>query len=173
LDPSGSAIGSLTSANAFVQIDTGAGNRQYASQTEAGGIKTFGSGGISFEFTWSRASAETDTGIVYAIGLWSNGDSTRLGDAQGLDTLRLIPCPVRRTGDVNMSGAVTSADVISMINFIFRGGPEPLPCEGAADVNCDARVTAADVIHMVNVLFKVANPCDVCPLIWDGTWTCE
>lgn len=173
LDPSGNNIGSITEHSGAMQIDTGAGGRVYLSQTETGGIKPIWSGTRIYEFTWTRPSTETDSAIVYAVGLWSNGDSTRLGDAQIVSTLRLYPCPVSKTGDVNESGPLTSADIIYMVNYIFKSGPEPLPCVAVADVNCDGRVNAADIIHFVNILFKIAVPCDVCPLIWDGVWTCE
>ena len=83
-------------------------------------------------------------------------------------------CPVLLTGDANQTGSLTSADIIYIINYIFRQGAEPLPCEAAADVNCDVAVTTSDIIHMVNAIFKgPAIPCDVCPLIEDGTWSCD
>ena len=75
--------------------------------------------------------------------------------------------------DCHDGADLVSPPSIRFVTFGFRNGPEPVPCEAAADVNCDGVITAADVIHMVNVLFKVAVPCDVCPLIWAGTWTCE
>ena len=83
-------------------------------------------------------------------------------------------CPVLQTGDVNLSGTLTSADIIYMVGYVFKSGSEPLPCEASADVNCDVRVTTSDIIHMVNFVFKGPQaPCDVCPLIEDSTWICD
>ena len=35
------------------------------------------------------------------------------------------PQPVPEAGDTDCSGAVTSADIIQMVNHVFKGGPEP------------------------------------------------
>jgi cysteine-rich repeat protein len=81
-------------------------------------------------------------------------------------------CAVLTTGDVNVSGTITSADIIGLVNFVFKGGATPQPCEGAGDVNCSGTVTSADIIGLVNFVFKGgAPPCDVCALV-PGTWSC-
>ena len=83
-----------------------------------------------------------------------------------------LPCPVTKTGDLNTDGNLTSADIIGMVNFVFKGGAHPQPCDATADVNCNGSVTSADIIFMVNHVFKgAAGPCDVCSLI-PGTWSC-
>jgi hypothetical protein len=76
------------------------------------------------------------------------------------------------TGDVNLSGSITSADIIGLVNYVFKSGAEPQPCVGAGDVNCSGTVTSADIIGLVNFVFKSGTPpCDVCTLI-PATWTC-
>jgi len=76
-------------------------------------------------------------------------------------------------GDVNFDRHLTSADIIYMVNFTFKGGPAPLPCEAASDVNCDGQITSADVIYMVGFVFKGGPPpCNVGDLIADGRWSC-
>jgi len=83
-----------------------------------------------------------------------------------------IPCLVDITGDVNVTGALTSADIIAMVNYVFKGGALPEPCEAAGDVNCSGAVTSADIIYMVNHVFKgQVAPCDVCDSV-PGTWAC-
>jgi len=83
-----------------------------------------------------------------------------------------LPCPVLKTGDVNMDGNLTSSDIIGLVNFVFKGGASPQPCDATADVNCNGSVTSADIISMVNHVFKGGPaPCDVCTLI-PGTWSC-
>lgn len=34
-------------------------------------------------------------------------------------------CPYHLTGDVNMSSSLTSADIIGLVNYVFKGGPPP------------------------------------------------
>ena len=75
----------------------------------------------------------------------------------------LSGCPITLTGDVNVSGAITSADIIYMVGFVFKGGAGPLPCDAAGDVNCSGAVTSADIIYMVGFVFKGGpDPCDGC-----------
>ncbi len=72
-------------------------------------------------------------------------------------------CLVELTGDVNVSGAITSADIIYTIKFVFMRGNQPEPCSGVGDVNCSGSVTTADVIYLVNHVFKSGpQPCDFC-----------
>lgn len=95
-------------------------------------------------------------------------------DGNGVgDSCQIIgECAVLLTGDVNLSGSLTSSDIIALVNFVFKGGDTPQPCQAAGDVNCDGQVTSSDIIYMVNFVFKGGpDPCDVCTLIPD-TWTC-
>jgi hypothetical protein len=79
-------------------------------------------------------------------------------------------CRIDKTGDVNLSGAVTSADIIYLVNYVFKGGAPPLPCIAAGDVNCSGQVNSTDIIYLVSGVFKGGPPpCDVCsiiPVLW-------
>jgi hypothetical protein len=81
-------------------------------------------------------------------------------------------CIVSLTGDVNGDNLITSADIIWLVNHIFKGGPAPRPCPAAGDVNCDGVLTSADIIVLVNFVFKSGpRPCDVCSII-PLKWLC-
>jgi hypothetical protein len=56
-------------------------------------------------------------------------------------------------GDVNQDNKVTVADVVFLVNYLFKGGPEPyyLAC---GDVNRDCQTTVSDAVYLVNYLFK-------------------
>jgi hypothetical protein len=56
-------------------------------------------------------------------------------------------------GDVNASGTVSSADIIFLVNYVFKAGPAP-PSLAIADVNADCAITSSDIIAMVNYIFK-------------------
>jgi hypothetical protein len=72
-------------------------------------------------------------------------------------------CLIGVPGDVNVSGAITSADIIVLVGYVFKGGAAPLPCQANGDVNCNGSVTSADIIYMVNHVFKgQPGPCDIC-----------
>lgn len=81
-------------------------------------------------------------------------------------------CSVSLTGDVNLTGTVTAADLVAVVNYVFKAGPAPAPCPAAADVTCDGVVTGGDIVFLVNYIFKAGPaPCDVCGLI-PAVWTC-
>jgi uncharacterized Ntn-hydrolase superfamily protein len=64
-------------------------------------------------------------------------------------------------GDANEDGVVTSADIIYMVNHVFKGGPAPLPASQAGDVDRSGALTSADIIYLVNFVFKSgAAPCN-------------
>lgn len=76
---------------------------------------------------------------------------TTISDTYVYTTAMTLP------GDVNCDGSCTSADIIYMVNYIFKGGAPP-DVPGHADVNCDGSDTSADIISMVNFVFKSGNP---------------
>lgn len=81
-------------------------------------------------------------------------------------------CFILATGDSNSDAAITSADIIYAVNYVFKSGPAPVPCAAVGDVNCDGSVTSADIIYLVGYVFKGGPaPCDACTLVPD-TWTC-
>ena len=72
-------------------------------------------------------------------------------------------CLITLAGDQNNSGTVTSADIITLVGYVFKGGAAPVPCVAAGDVNCSGTVTSADIITLVGYVFKGgAPPCDIC-----------
>ena len=65
-------------------------------------------------------------------------------------------------GDANGDRQMNSADVTYVINYLFIGGPVPVPCLQAGDANCDGNVNSADVVYLINYLF-VGGPAPGCP----------
>ena len=102
----------------------------------------------------------------------ANNDYDSHGDA--CDNCRTVTnddqaVTILMTGDVNTDGVITSADMIYLVNFVFKGSFTPLPCEAAGDVDATGRVTSADIIYLGHYIFKGAEPpYDVCegPLGW-------
>jgi hypothetical protein len=121
-----------------------------------------------------QADADAD-----AVGDLCDSCTDRDGDGYGdagfaantceLDSCSMLAIPGNAhvtTGDVNVSGSLTSADIIYLVNHVFKGGPAPLPVKESGDVNCSKSLTSADIIHLVNYVFKSgAAPCDVCALV--------
>jgi hypothetical protein len=67
------------------------------------------------------------------------------------------------SGDANSNGSVEPGDVVFIINYLFREGPEPEPSLFVGDVNCDSIVNGADLVFLLNYLFRSGEPpCDPC-----------
>jgi cysteine-rich repeat protein len=100
---------------------------------------------------------------VREIGEDCDDGNTESGDGCSSSCRNEGDCPIVLTGDVNLSGTITSADIISVLGFVFKGGAQPQPCVAAGDVNCDGVITAADIIGLVVFVFRGGTaPCDGC-----------
>jgi Dockerin type I domain len=64
-------------------------------------------------------------------------------------------------GDASGDESVNVADVVYLINYVFKGGPSPVPPE-AGDANCDSSVNVADAVFLINYVFK-GGPEPCCP----------
>lgn len=60
--------------------------------------------------------------------------------------------PPYTPGDANGDDNVSISDVVYIINFIFGGGPIPVPMQ-AADVDCSSDVTITDAVAIINYIF--------------------
>jgi hypothetical protein len=63
-------------------------------------------------------------------------------------------------GDANADGSIDAGDLVYLQNYLYVGGPAPIPLE-AGDVNCDRIVDGGDVVYLLNYLYiKGPPPCD-------------
>jgi cysteine-rich repeat protein len=103
---------------------------------------------------------------VCGNGTLEIGEQCDDGNAQSGDGCSgscYFECIIVLAGDVNVSGKITSADIIGLLGYIFKGGVQPLPCPAAGDVNCDGSITTADIIALIVFVFKGgAPPCNAC-----------
>ncbi|HEX7401583.1 MAG TPA: LamG-like jellyroll fold domain-containing protein [candidate division Zixibacteria bacterium] len=60
-------------------------------------------------------------------------------------------------GDANGDEVIDVGDVVYVINYLFKGGPEPDPV-AAGDATCDGVVDVGDVVYLINYLFKGGPP---------------
>jgi len=63
-------------------------------------------------------------------------------------------------GNVNNDGVVDIGDVVYLINYLYRSGPEPecAPITACGDVNLDGAVDIGDVVYLINYLYKSGPP---------------
>ena len=66
-------------------------------------------------------------------------------------------------GDANSSNSISISDAIYIVQYVFAGGPAPIPF-AAGDCNCSGTITVSDVVYLVNYIFGSGNPpCGACP----------
>ena len=166
VDPPGGLANSISAG--FLQIgfpfDSGAHNLMtvYLGVTPAPGART-----VSVDYVDLPPIMDDEFGVPTFVNY-----TMILDAANGAWAPDSNACIVWSTGDVNLDLDITSSDIITIVNYVFKSGPEPLPCPAAGDANCSGDVTSSDIISVVNFVFKGgSSPCDVCSLI-PGTWSC-
>ena len=65
-------------------------------------------------------------------------------------------------GDTNNDEKLTAADIIYLVNYVFKGGPGPTCGPDVGDVNCTSTTNSADIIYLVNHIFKGGSPPQGC-----------
>ncbi|MCP4569981.1 MAG: peptidoglycan DD-metalloendopeptidase family protein [FCB group bacterium] len=60
-------------------------------------------------------------------------------------------------GDANYDDAVNVGDAVYVINYVFKGGYEPMPY-AAGNVNGDEAVNVGDAVYLINYIFKSGPP---------------
>jgi len=56
-------------------------------------------------------------------------------------------------GDADGSGAITSADIVYLINYVFKSGPSPQP-RNNGDVDASCFINTGDIVYLVEYVFK-------------------
>lgn len=70
------------------------------------------------------------------------------------DQQQILATAVLQRGDVNFDGDIDLSDLIALVNYLFSGGPAPLPVLEAGDTNCDSGADLSDLVFFVNFLFS-------------------
>ncbi|UCB52291.1 MAG: dockerin type I repeat-containing protein [Candidatus Zixiibacteriota bacterium] len=62
-----------------------------------------------------------------------------------------------KRGDATGDGLINVADIVYLVNYLYRGGSEPCPPE-AGDATSDCVVNVADIVYLVNYLYRGGDP---------------
>jgi hypothetical protein len=80
------------------------------------------------------------------------------GQTSESSTLNFSYTPAYMAGDVDASGVINSADLIFLVNFVFKSGPGPVPVAEAGDADGSGVINSGDLVYMVNYIFKSGPP---------------
>ena len=96
----------------------------------------------------------------YRIPVNSGGQPSAIGLSQsaswGIEAGYVLAIRVVR-GDVNADGIINVGDVVYLVSYLYKGGPEPCPIE-SGDVNLDSIVNVGDIVYLVSYLYKGGPP---------------
>jgi hypothetical protein len=129
---------------AFCEINPGDGWRELCMVT--------GQSGDWVQKTYDLSEYAGDTAQIrfsfYSEDDWTQFEGWYIDDVEILTYNPDFVC-----GDCNSDGIVDPGDVVYLINYLFRSGPEPVPLQ-AGDCNCDGSVGPGDVVYLINYLFR-------------------
>jgi DNA-binding beta-propeller fold protein YncE len=159
---SGGSPGNMTlspNGNAYIAAGGFAGNGEvyvfdshaHTMLRDAGNPVAVGTGalGIATDIFGNAYSCNFSVDQVSRIAGQSVDNTYALGDGPGFGAV-YEPIPA---GDVDESGAVTSADIIYLVNYLFKAGPGA-STETLGDVNRNCQITLADAVVLVNYVFR-------------------
>jgi hypothetical protein len=87
--------------------------------------------------------------------MFSRSDAVTYAPQQ--DTLYCTSIGLSERGDATGDGVINVADVMYMINYLYRSGPPPISFE-AGDANCDGDHGILDIVFLINYLYKGGPP---------------
>lgn len=97
----------------------------------------------------------------FSVRIGSGGQPGVVGTSQGTSFYGLqgyVNTAAFVHGDAKGDGDIGLADVVYLINYVLKGGPEPVPYE-AGDMDCPNNfVDLADVVYLINYLFRDGPP---------------
>ncbi|MCK4403706.1 MAG: hypothetical protein KAW02_01325 [candidate division Zixibacteria bacterium] len=108
-------------------------------------------------FQWTTEDEDTLNSPYTVIFAVDDGrDSTDTGVVE-ITVLPYDVPPSGMLGDVTGDTLVELADVVFILNYLFKGGPPPNP-PAAGDVNGDCFIGLSDIIWLINYLFRSGPP---------------
>jgi hypothetical protein len=124
--------------------------QEYSGKTDYCALRYPATGSADYQVVFFTFSFEA----IPQIGVDPNNAKTVMGRIMNWFGISK-PSFVR--GDANGDGEINVTDVVYLINYLFIGGPEPLPWE-SGDVNCDGIINSSDAVYLINYLFISGPP---------------
>ncbi len=116
------------------------------------GLDNSSAGG--WTYNWSAGALDEDS--LYFITATANDP------ARSEKTTALVQnnCFIYTQGDLDGNGSVDIGDALMLIDFIYKGTPEPVGGAARADANCDGNIDISDVVAFIKYIYGVGTaPC--------------
>jgi hypothetical protein len=94
---------------------------------------------------------------VFAADLDGDGDLDLATSNYGSDNVSVLLNGLS-TGDCNGDGLIDIVDIVYLIDYVLKNGPEPVPVPEVGDVNCDDIVDVVDIVYLINYVLKNGPP---------------
>jgi len=107
-----------------------------------------------YDLSYIPAGTSIRVGFVFS----SDNQYTYDGEGFYIDDVRVGPSRgAWVAGDVTGDHVVDIADVVFLINYLYKFGPAPDPPQ-RGDLNGDSEVTLADIVYLINYLYRAGPP---------------
>ncbi len=91
-------------------------------------------------YWWKVKATDLSTGVT-----WSN---------------QVFSFRVMKIGDPDGNGQISISDAVFLINYIFAGGPAPVPLL-SGDADCSGAISISDAVYLINYIFAAGPaPCE-------------
>ena len=106
--------------------------------------------GYTIDTSFSDSDAPLGTTLYYLVSAtdFSGNESDPSDEASAARYM---------AGDATSDGIIDVADIVYLVNYLYRGGSEPSPVE-SGDATCDGVVNVADIVFLVNYLYRGGDP---------------
>ena len=110
------------------------------------------------QYSYDLSFIPPGTSVRVRFSFTSDDEYTYDGEGFYIDDVRVGPkTSTWFPGDVNGDQVVDLADIVFLINYLFKAGPAPDPLE-RGDLNHDGEITLADIVYLINYLYKEGPP---------------
>lgn len=100
-------------------------------------------------FSWMTTGVPPGSYLISAYAHPVPGETCVDDNTYKDGMVRVAPC-----GDSNGNGNVDVVDVVYLINYLFRSGPEPVPGVCVADVDGNGETGLSDAVYLINYVLK-------------------
>lgn len=106
-------------------------------------------GEIEFQLTISTGDLWKKYLLLYVVKRLVNSNPQSDGGCCDISEYELYT-----PGDANWDERITLPDIIYVINYVFKNGPEPIPFYLSGDMTEDGLVNLTDILALVNYVFR-------------------